>query len=192
MDWVNRHDWPTDKASAYAIQDERIDRVRISGNTSEPHLIAAVEATYGHGGEYLYAAALVLTYPDFEEIERAYCRLSPEFPRSTNLNYFREGPALVGALERLESDVDIIVVHGEGIAHPRRCGTACHLGLDFDKPAFGCCRRLYHGTHRPVGSQWSQLVLVRLRGCWSAAGRWLAWDSPPSDRRHTRQLPSPR
>jgi len=164
MEWKNRHDWPADKRAAYSLQDERTRLLEFTGNAREPQLIAAAEATYGFGGETLFAAAVIVTFPDFEEVERAYFYCEPEIPRSTSLNYFHEGPALVGALSALQGDADIIMVHGEGICHSRRCGTACHVGIDFDKPTIGYVRRLQHGSHRPVDPAKGSCQRITLRG----------------------------
>lgn len=164
MEWKNRHDWPADKREAYALQDERAGLLVFTGNAREPQSIAAVEATYGFGGQTLFAAAVILTFPDFIEVERACFHCEPGFPRSINLNYFHEGPALVGALSALEQDADIIMVHGEGLCHPRRCGTACHIGIDFDKPTIGYVRRLQHGSHRPVATAKGNTQRITLQG----------------------------
>jgi len=164
MEWKNNHPWPTDRKTAYDFQDERADRLELNGNAREPRRIAAVEATYGFGGQTLFATAVIVSFPDFQEIERAFCRFVPEFPRSANLNYFHEGPALVGALIALREDADIIMVHGDGICHPRRCGTACHIGLDFDRPTIGYVRRLQSGSHRPVPAAKGSRQGITLRG----------------------------
>jgi len=125
--------------------------VDISANMNEPELIAAVETAYGYGGEIAYAAAVVLTFPDMKEVERNLVHCRTEFPYIPGLFYFREGPSLVAALAGLESDPDLIMVSGHGIAHPRQCGIASHIGIDFERPTIGCARRLLHGRHRPVG-----------------------------------------
>ena len=164
MEWKNCHDWPIDKKAAYNLQDERVRQVNLTGNAREPQLIAAVETTYGFGGETMFAAAVIVTFPDFEEVERAFYFGTPEFPRSPNLNYFHEGQAMVGVLSALRGDADVIMVHGEGVCHPRRCGTACHIGVDFDKPTIGYSRRLQHGSHRPIGPTKGHWQRITLRG----------------------------
>ncbi|MBU0985551.1 MAG: endonuclease V [candidate division Zixibacteria bacterium] len=151
MKWVNVHDWPRTKAEAYEIQDSRIDKVRLNGNNVEPELICALEGAYGYGGQSVYAAAVVLTYPDFKEVDRSLSFDTPTFPYIPGLFYFREGPALIKALEGLKETPDVIMITAHGIAHPRRCGLACHIGLDFDIPTIGCARRLLFGKHRQVG-----------------------------------------
>jgi deoxyribonuclease V len=165
VQWVNRHEWPVTKSEAYAIQEQRAPLVNCTGNSSEPELIAAVEVAYGERSEVAYAAAVVFTFPELREIERSVGHTPAAFPYLPGLFYFREGPALVQALMGLESNPDLIMISGHGIAHPTRCGMACHIGLDFEKPAIGCARRLLCGTHRPVDTAKGSLQLLKHKGC---------------------------
>ena len=144
------HEWPPTKHKAIDIQRDVATKIKLHGNTDDPKLIAAVDTAYGFGGEKLYASAVVLSFPQLEEVERVYHFDKVTFPYFPGLFYFREGPIMVQALAKLESDPDLIIVHGHGTAHPQRCGIACHVGFDFDKPTIGCARRLLVGTHRPV------------------------------------------
>ena len=163
VDWVNRHDWPRSRAEAYAFQDQRREQVICAGNTREPSLIAAVEAAYGHGGETAYAAAVVFSFPELEEVDRSLAYSPARFEYIPGLFYYREGPVLVKALEGLQAKPDLVIVSGHGIAHPRRCGIASHLGLDFDTTTIGCARRLLCGTHRPLDESKGSLQSIRHR-----------------------------
>ena len=147
-----QHPWPSSRPDAYAHQEEVAARVDLYGNTIAPSLIAAVDTAYGHGGEYLFAVAVVLSFPGLEEVERSHHQAPVEFLYHPGLFYYREGPVIVGALTRLQADPDLIIINGHGVAHPRRCGMACHIGVDFDKPSIGCARKLLVGRHRPVDS----------------------------------------
>ena len=57
---------------------------------------------------------------------------------------FREGPPLLALVSRLKAeglaDPDLLVVDGHGIAHPRRFGVACWLGLASGVPTLGCAK----------------------------------------------------
>lgn len=132
------------------MQDKRLDLVDCAGNTREPGLITAVEAAYGYGGKRVYGAAVTFTFPDLSEVDHSLADADVAFPYIPGLFYFREGPVLVAALKGLTQESDLIIVSGHGVAHPRQCGMACHIGLDFDKPTIGCARRLLCGTHRPL------------------------------------------
>ena len=163
MKWVNSHEWPESRQDAYTLQDARARQVDISANVNEPELIAAVETAYGYGGEIAYAAAVVLSFPEMKEVERSLVHCPTKFPYIPGLFYFREGPSLVSALSQLQTEPDLIMVSGHGIAHPRQCGMASHIGIDFDKPTIGCARRLLHGKHRPVGETKGSREVIKHR-----------------------------
>ena len=73
-------------------------------------------------------------------IERRARSLPLQFPYVPGLLSFREAPALLAALRRLRTPVDALLCDGQGIAHPRRFGLACHLGVLLGLPAVGCAK----------------------------------------------------
>ncbi len=151
MHYRKLHEWPATREEAYDIQTHLCAQIEIHPNSELPKTIAAVETAYGFGGQVLYGAAVIVSFPEFHEIERAYFHAEVTFPYVPGLFYFREGPVAIEALSRLENDADLIIVSAHGLAHPRKCGMACFVGLAFDTPTIGCSRRLLAGAHRPVG-----------------------------------------
>jgi len=99
------------------------------------------------------AAVVVLSYPglDLEEVRLAEGK--PGLPYIPGLLSFRETPVLIDALESLEQSPDIIIADGQGLAHPRRFGIACHIGLLTDTPTIGCAKSILRGRHGPLGSE---------------------------------------
>lgn len=150
MEYSLPFSWPTTRDEAFSILEEIAPRVVISANTPEPGLIAAVETDYGHTGDVLYGAAVVMTFPEFRVVERAVCSEKLTFPYHPALVFFREGQTIINALAKLKSDPDLLMVSGHGLAHALFCGTASFIGMLFDKPAIGCARRLLAGQHREL------------------------------------------
>ena len=146
------------------MQKEAASLVDLQGNNKEPELIAAVETAYGYGGENLYAAVVIVDFLKFQEVERAYYFDTVDFPYNPGLFYYREGPVISKALEQVESRPDLMIIHGHGIAHPKRIGMACHLGLDFNIPTIGCARKNLAGTYRPVGETRGNSQPIYLQG----------------------------
>ncbi|UCC44152.1 MAG: endonuclease V [Candidatus Zixiibacteriota bacterium] len=152
MNLVYEHPWPTNKRDAFPIRDEALGKIVIKSTDIEPKTIAAVDAAYGYAGSVVYASAVAVTLPDMTVVERSGAFYAVAFPYHPGMFYFREGRTVIEALAGLECDPDLIMVARHGIAHPRRCGMACHVGIAFDKPTIGCARKLLAGTHNLLDS----------------------------------------
>jgi deoxyribonuclease V len=95
-----------------------------------------------------------------EEIERVTAESTLAFPYVPGLLSFREIPALAAAFKRLHVAPDLIFCDGQGYAHPRRMGLACHLGVVLDRPTIGCAKSRLIGSYREPGvraGSWSPL-----------------------------------
>ena len=104
------------------------------------------------------AGVVVYRFPEMEEIERAYAVRPLEFPYVPGLLSFREIPALLAALAKLKHAPSLIFCDGQGYAHPRRFGLACHLGVLLDRPTIGCAKSLLIGKHAEP---------TKARGAWA-------------------------
>lgn len=70
------------------------------------------------------------------------------FPYIPGLLTLREAPAIIATLRRLRQTPDCLMCDGQGIAHPRRCGIATHLGLLTGLPSIGCAKSRLLGSYR--------------------------------------------
>jgi deoxyribonuclease V len=113
--------------------------------------IAGCDAAYGHG---LGASACALfTYPELELLEVSGDTGPVDFNYVPGLFAFREGFLLGMALHRLKRRPDCVMVDGHGIAHPRRAGIACHVGLLTGTPTIGCAKNLLTGDYEEPGNE---------------------------------------
>jgi deoxyribonuclease V len=105
------------------------------------------------GGRVARAAVAVLDFPGLQPVEHAVVREPTRFPYVPGLLSFREVPAVLRALEQLSRLPDLILCDGQGYAHPRRFGLACHLGLICEIPSIGVAKTRLIGEHGPVPSE---------------------------------------
>jgi len=114
-------------------------------------LIAGADASFSRDEQYCIAAVAVFSWPDLEVIETEEAVKPLDFPYIPGLLSFREAPAVAAAARKLKQKPDILLIDGQGRAHPRRFGLACHVGLDLGWPTIGCAKSRLIGEHRPVG-----------------------------------------
>lgn len=145
--------WPAEGVptprEAMALQKEWSARVLRSGSARPPRTIAGVDV--GVRDDVARAAIVVLSWPALEPLDRATETRPVRFPYVPGLLGFREVPCILAAWAKLAVEPDLLVVDGQGLAHPRRFGVATHLGLELDRPAIGCAKSLLVGEHREPG-----------------------------------------
>jgi deoxyribonuclease V len=148
-----RHSWSVTPEEAVALQKELRGQI-ISDRSLDLDaigLVAGVDVSVKN--DQSQAAVVVATYPDFRVVETVRAQQPTPFPYIPGLLSFREGPVLEEAFARLVSEPDVFLFDGMGIAHPRRCGIACHLGLWLERPTVGCGKTLLSGRYRDLGDE---------------------------------------
>jgi deoxyribonuclease V len=126
--------------------------------------VAGVDISVDKARGRATGAVVVLSYPELDVVEVAMEEAPLTFPYVPGLLSFREVPVLRGALERIRSGVDLLIVDGQGYAHPRRFGLACHLGLLLDVPSVGCAKSRLIGSHSELGAEAGSHVALRHEG----------------------------
>ncbi|GIH65047.1 endonuclease V [Microbispora siamensis] len=152
---------PATAEEAEAIQDALRPRLDLTGpGPRDPALVAGVDVAYAD--DLLAAAVVVLDGTTLDVVEQVTAPGRPAFGYVPGLLAFRELPSLVEALERLTVTPDLIVCDGYGLAHPRRFGLACHLGVLTGLPTIGVGKTAFVGSFEPPGrdrGSWSDLLL---------------------------------
>jgi deoxyribonuclease V len=104
-------------------------------------------------GDRAYATVVVLEFPSLSPLEVQGFEAALAFPYVPGLLSFREIPSVAGALEKVETAVDALILDAQGLAHPRRMGLASHLGLFLDVPTVGCAKSLLVGSYEEPGEE---------------------------------------
>lgn len=155
------HAWDVSPQEAIAIQKALRDQVIQEDRLDGLATVGGVDIGFEDGGRVTRAAVVVLSFPELALLESAVARRPTAFPYVPGLLSFREVPAALDALAALKRHPDVLLADGQGQAHPRRFGLACHLGLLSDRPAIGAAKSRLIGRHDPVHEArgaWQPLV----------------------------------
>ena len=153
--------WPTNIADAKQVQLELVTRVIRNNELREVEYVAGVDVGFENNGKTTRAAVAVLNYPDLTLHEQVVTRTPTCFPYVPGYLSFRELPGALDALSRLQIMPDLILCDGQGIAHPRRFGLACHLGVVTGLPTIGAAKSRLIGTYTEPGlsrGNWEPLL----------------------------------
>ena len=151
MKFREPHRWDLSIAEAREIQERLRSRVRVEPLVRPPRLVAGIDVTYPEGVGSALAGVVVMRLPSLEIVERAFAEAPLAFPYVPGYLSFREAPAVLAALRGLVAEPDLLLFDGQGLAHPRRFGLACHVGVIVDRPAAGCAKSLLVGRHAEPG-----------------------------------------
>jgi len=151
------HPWDLSPTEAVRLQRQLQLLIETEDRFDKVKLVAGVDVGFEDSGKITKAAMATLEFPSLIQVEQAIFRAPTSFPYIPGLLSFREIPAVLGAMEKLDRLPDLILCDGQGIAHPRRFGLACHLGLLTDIPSLGVAKSRLIGSH-------DELALDK--GCW--------------------------
>ncbi len=147
------HRWNVTPAQARELQAQLAGRVEAHDRLPPIRHVAGVDVGFEDGGRISRAGVAVLEFPSLSLVEQRLARLPTPFPYVPGLLSFREIPVVLAALEQLTTLPDLLLCDGQGLAHPRRFGIACHLGVLTDIPSIGVAKTRLTGTFAGVPEQ---------------------------------------
>lgn len=154
------HDWNLTPREAIALQERLREKVIARDDFGRVELVAGADAAFDKKAGLAFGAVVVFEFPSMREVERKAAARKLEFPYAPGLLSFREIPVLLDAFAKLEHGLDLIMFDGQGLAHPRRFGLACHAGVLLDIPSIGCAKSRLTGKAEEPGrerGEWSPL-----------------------------------
>src|SRR5215203_5098290 len=146
------HEWNLTPQAAIELQKQFAYEVVTEDKFEKPvKTVAGIDLGYDAKTNLSRAVVVVLKFPELELIESAEAIMPIQFPYVPGLLSFRETPVAIKALEKLSTAPDLILCDGQGIAHPRRFGIACHIGLVTNVPSVGVAKSLLVGEYGALG-----------------------------------------
>jgi len=140
------HSWDVTPKEAIQIQQQLRTKVILRGKVETHNLIAGADVAFVE--DTAVACVVMLSFPKLEIVETVVHKEKVTFPYIPGLLSFRETPALAQAFGKLQYEPDLIFIDGQGLAHPRAAGIACHIGVILDRPTIGCAKSLLFGTYK--------------------------------------------
>lgn len=141
------HRWRLTAREAVAVQRRLSDRVSTTAPPKPPRLIAGLDAAFSQDGSRCIAGVVLWDVGARALVETHVACKPVTFPYVPGLLSFREAPALLAVLRKLRRTPDALMCDGQGVAHPRRFGIACHMGILCDLPSIGCAKSRLIGEH---------------------------------------------
>jgi deoxyribonuclease V len=155
------HEWGVTPREAVELQKSLRERVRLVPLARPVETIAGADISFNKFSEIVYAGIVVLRLPSLEVVEEVGVVSETRFPYVPGLLSFRESPSLLEAWSKLKTEPDAVMFDGQGLAHPRRVGIACHVGLLINRPTLGCAKSVLVGKFEWPGEergQWSEMI----------------------------------
>lgn len=156
--------WNIPASEAVEIQKRLAPKVVLCSLPHRTQWIGAADVSYSKNGKHLFAAVIVCHLPGYSVVERVVAFAQVKFPYIPGLLSFRETPLLVEVFKHIEKKPEIIICDGQGLAHTRRFGLACHLGFLLNIPTIGCAKTKLVGDHKDVGPRKGQYRSLYYRG----------------------------
>ena len=139
-----------DYALAREEQSALAKQVIHSDDFTTINCVAGADVGFEQQGKITRAVITLLSWPQLNLLDYSIYKEPTRIPYIPGLLSFRECPALIECLKQLPTVPDIIFCDGQGIAHPRRLGVACHLGILTNIPTIGVGKSRLTGSHQSV------------------------------------------
>lgn len=151
MDYRRLHDWNVEPKEAVRLQRMMSGEVVLRPLPKRVEVVAGCDISFDRFSDVVHAGIVLVRLPELEVVETAGVTARAAFPYVPGLLSFRETPSLLEAWERLTVRPDVVVLDGQGLAHPRRFGIACHVGLLTGVPSVGFAKTLLVGKYEAPG-----------------------------------------
>ena len=158
------HQWSQSVEEAKIVQQQLRTKVIKENQFPEIRYVAGVDVGFQNNYQITQAAVAVLSFPDLTLVDQAIAQCPTTFPYIPGFLSFREIPAILLALKKITIVPNLILCDGQGFAHPRRFGLACHLGVLLNLPTIGVAKSLLIGNHGDLAPNKGNWQLLKHQG----------------------------
>lgn len=125
---------PGTAEEAHKLEERLAQQVRLGHSWK---YVAAVDVAWNRARDHAYAVAVVVSTSNWRVIADARKDSFVKLSDDGSVQGWREAPIMISALTKLSIEPDVIFVDGHGIAHERRAGVACLVGVALDYETIG-------------------------------------------------------
>lgn len=143
----NLHSWDISVREAPLLQKKLAGKVLLKGARTRPKIVAGADISTNKNSPHAYAGVVLLEFPSLDVLDTFTIEGEMTFPYIPGLLSFREAPILLELFRKVHPAPDLIFFDGQGVAHPRKLGLACHMGLFLDCPTIGCAKSRLVGEY---------------------------------------------
>lgn len=147
MHYQELHSWDMTAEEARAQQTAMRGLVSLEDGFGEIKTVAGLDLSFDAEGNQGHAVVVVLSYPDLQVLETRYATAALKMPYIPGLLSFRESPVALEAFAQVQTVPDLLMTDGQGLAHPRGFGIACHLGILLGIPSIGVAKSFLYGKY---------------------------------------------
>ncbi|MBI4482786.1 MAG: deoxyribonuclease V [Acidobacteria bacterium] len=147
MEYRELHAWDLTYQQARELQTELRKKLIFRAPERDFQIVAGADVAYDKPTQRVFAAIVTVDLGIMKVLEEACAFARGKFPYIPGLLTFREAPTLLEAWKRLSVRPEVLICDGQGYAHPRRFGLACHVGMLVDLPTIGCAKTRLIGEY---------------------------------------------
>jgi len=145
------HDWRVNTKKARELQEQLREKIIFKPLKKNIKIVAGCDVSFAKKSNEIYAGVVIMQLPGMQVIEKKFKKGITGFPYIPGFLSFREIPVLAKVFQKIECHPELILCDGQGMAHPRFFGLACHLGLILNMPTIGCAKSRLVGDAEDVG-----------------------------------------
>ncbi|HOL82549.1 MAG TPA: endonuclease V [Caldisericia bacterium] len=130
-------------------EEKLLKKLKIEKLKKEPEVIVFLDSSYFN--ENIISCFLFYSYKNREVLKKKFILSKIDFPYIPTYLSLREGPNYIKGLKNEE--YDLMIIDGQGIAHPRKMGIATYLGIKLNKPSIGVAKNILYGTYKQINKE---------------------------------------